>query len=71
MRLGENGLPTNQQVRHTLFRLTNPRTGKKILRKRPIGDRNAKTGRIADMSPGAAVALGLTTDQTVQVEMIS
>lgn len=46
---------------------TNPRTGKNLMVRPVDWGPNAKTGRIADFSPGAAAALGLSTDDTVSI----
>jgi hypothetical protein len=67
-------------LRATVVRLTNPATGSDILA-RPVdygpgdgllidGQPTPDTGRLADLSPGAALALGLRTDDLVLCEMV-
>ncbi len=67
-------------LRHTVVRLTNLASGASILA-RPVdfgpgdgtiidGAPTPDTGRIADLSPGAATALGLQTDQVVGCELV-
>lgn len=67
-------------VRHSYVRLTNPRN-KLTIFARPVdygpgdgrvidGKQDPDTGRLADLSPGAAAALGLVTDQLVSCELI-
>lgn len=73
MRWGQDGLPANRQARRAIFRLTNPNANpvRTIFAQAADWGPNARTGRLVDMSPGAASALGLETDQIVEVEMIS
>ena len=47
--------------------LTNPKTGKTINCLPVDWGPNSRTGRVCDMSPGAAAALGLQTDDTVTI----
>jgi len=67
-------------LRHTVVKLTNPANGLALFA-RPIdfgpgdgtvidGQPTPDTGRIADLSPGAATALGLQTDEVVRCEMV-
>lgn len=67
-------------LRNALVRLTNPENGLHVFA-RPVdfgpgdgsvidGEATADTGRIADLSPGAATALGLRTDNVVRCELI-
>ena len=69
-----------QLLRNTVVKLTNPANGLHILA-RPVdfgpgdgsiidGRSSRDTGRIADLSPGAATALGLTTDGVVRCELV-
>ena len=62
-------------LRHALVRLSNPHSGSVIFAK-PVdygpgdgkvvdGQQDPDTGRLADLSPGAATVLGLVTDQIV------
>jgi len=68
-------------LRGTVVKLTNPANGLSVLA-RPVdfgpgdgsiidGQPTPDTGRLADMSPGAATGLGLQTDDVVQCEMVS
>ena len=70
---------TKEALRQTVVRLSHPSTGRSILA-RPVdfgpGDGNMidgrptpDTGRLADLSPGAAAALGLETDEVVECEL--
>lgn len=65
-------------LRNTVVKLTNPANGLSVLA-RPVdfgpgdgsvidGEPTRDTGRIADLSPGAATALGLKTDEVVRCE---
>ncbi len=67
-------------LRNTMVKLTNPATGLAIFA-RPVdfgpgdgtiidGRPTPDTGRIADLSPGAATALGLQTDELVSAEIV-
>jgi hypothetical protein len=67
-------------LRHTVVKLTNPANGMAIFA-RPVdygpgdgtiidGQPTRDTGRFADLSPGAATALGLQTDELVSVEIV-
>ena len=67
-------------LRGAMVKLSNPLNGRAIFA-RPVdfgpgdgsvidGERTTDTGRIADLSPGAATALGLQTDDVVRCEMI-
>ncbi|MCE0484366.1 MAG: septal ring lytic transglycosylase RlpA family protein [Methylacidiphilales bacterium] len=67
-------------LRHTVVKLTNPANGLWVLA-RPVdfgpgdgsvidGQPTKDTGRIADLSPGAANALGLCTDDKVGCELL-
>lgn len=55
-------------LRHSLVRVTNGQ-GKSIVVQPADWGPNARTGRIIDLSPGAAEALGLKTDDLVTVEL--
>jgi hypothetical protein len=63
-----------------VVKLTNPANGLHVFA-RPVdfgpgdgsiidGQGTADTGRLADLSPGAATALGLQTDEVVRCEMV-
>jgi hypothetical protein len=67
-------------LRETVVRLSNPGNGRRIFA-RPVdfgpgdgtmidGQATPDTGRIADLSPGAASALGLRTDDVVRCELV-
>jgi hypothetical protein len=67
-------------LRNTVVKLTNPTSGLVVLA-RPVdfgpgdgtvidGQPTPDTGRLADFSPGAAMALGLQTDDYVRIEII-
>ena len=67
-------------LRNTMVKLTNPASGRAIFA-RPVdfgpgdgtmidGRPTPETGRIADLSPGAATALGLQTDELVSIEIV-
>ena len=67
-------------LRNAVVKLTNPATGLHVFA-RPVdfgpgdglvidGQPTPDTGRIADLSPGAATALGLQTDDLVQCELV-
>jgi hypothetical protein len=67
-------------LRNTVVKLTNPGTGLAIFA-RPVdfgpgdgavidGQPTPATGRLADLSPGAATALGLQTDELVSAEIV-
>jgi len=67
-------------LRNTVVRLTNPANGRQVLA-RPVdfgpgdgsvidGEMTKDTGRVADLSPGAAAALGLRTDGVVRCELV-
>ncbi len=69
-----------QLLRNTVVKLTNPANGLHVLA-RPVdfgpgdgsvidGQMTQDTGRIADLSPGAATALGLRTDEVVTCELV-
>ena len=69
-----------QLLRNTVVKLTNPVNGLHVFA-RPVdfgpgdgsmidGQPTPDTGRIADLSPGAATALGLQTDDAVQCELV-
>jgi hypothetical protein len=68
-------------LRNTVVKLTNPANGLAIFA-RPVdfgpgdgavidGQPTPDTGRIADLSPGAATVLGLQTDDLVSVEIMT
>ncbi len=70
-----------QFLRNTVVKLTNPAKGLHVLA-RPVdfgpgdgsvidGQTSRDTGRIADLSPGAAAALGLRTDELVRCELVN
>jgi hypothetical protein len=67
-------------LRNALVKLTNPESGLHVFA-RPVdfgpgdgsvidGETTPDTGRIADLSPGAATALGLQTDDEVRCELV-
>jgi len=67
-------------LRNAIVKLTNPESGRYVFA-RPVdfgpgdgsvidGQQTQATGRIADLSPGAATALGLQTDDVVTCEMV-
>jgi len=69
-----------QILRNTVVKLTNPANGLHVVA-RPVdfgpgdgsvidGQATQDTGRIADLSPGAATALGLQTDEVVRCELV-
>jgi hypothetical protein len=69
-----------QLLRHTVVKLTNPANGLHVLA-RPVdfgpgdgtvidGQPTRDTGRLADLSPGVATALGLQTDDPVTCELV-
>ena len=69
-----------QFLRNTVVKLTNPANGLHVFA-RPVdfgpgdgsvidGAATEDTGRIADLSPAAATALGLRTDEEVRCEMV-
>lgn len=61
-------LTPRAKLRNSMVRLT---AGSKTIWARPVDwGPNANTGRICDMSPGAAKALGLETDDIVEVELL-
>jgi hypothetical protein len=68
MRWGDRAI-TNSMARRALFRLT--ANVKSIFAQAADFGPAVRTKRVVDMSPGAANALGLTTDDEVEVEMIS
>ena len=68
-------------LRHTVVKLTNPASELYVFA-RPVdfgpgdgsvidGEATPDTGRIADLSPGAANALGLQTDNVVRCQLVS
>jgi hypothetical protein len=68
-----------EMLRQAVVRLSNPATGAHVFA-RPVdfgpgdgsvidGQATAETGRMADLSPGAAAALGLVTDDLVSCEL--
>jgi hypothetical protein len=72
-------LHPKQLLRNALVKLTNPVNERHVFA-RPVdfgpgdgsiidGQRTPDTGRIADLSPGAATALGLQTDDLVTCEL--
>jgi len=69
-----------QFLRNAVVRLTNPVNGLQVFA-RPVdfgpgdgsmidGQKTRDTGRIADLSPGTAAALGLKTDEEVRCELV-
>ena len=67
-------------LRNAIVKLTNPESGRYVYA-RPVdfgpgdgsvidGEPTRDTGRIADLSPGAATALGLQTDDVVMCELV-
>jgi hypothetical protein len=67
-------------LREAMVKLTNPANGFYVFA-RPVdfgpgdgsvidGELTPDTGRIADLSPGAATALGLQTDEVVRCELV-
>jgi hypothetical protein len=70
MRWDDHGV-VRELARRAIFRLTNPKTLHPALFAQAADFGPAtRTNRLVDMSPGAAKALGLTTDDEVTVEMI-
>ena len=74
------GNTPRELLRNTVVKLTNPANGLHVLA-RPVdfgpgdgsvidGQATRDTGRIADLSPGAATALGLLTDGVVRCEVV-
>jgi hypothetical protein len=72
---------SRELLRNTVVRLTNPANGRQVLA-RPVdfgpgdgsvidGQPTRDTGRIADLSPGTAAALGLRTNDQVRCELVS
>jgi hypothetical protein len=68
-------------LRNTVVKLTNP-VNERFVFARPVdfgpgdgtvidGEPTPDTGRLADLSPGAAKELGLQTDDTVRCEMVT
>ena len=49
--------------------IKNPRTGQSAIARPVDWGPNAKTGRVADLSPGLAAKIGLNTDDTVEVSI--
>jgi len=73
-------LHPRQLLRNSVVKLTNPANALHVFA-RPVdfgpgdgsvidGQPTPDTGRIADLSPGAATALGLQTDDAVQCELV-
>jgi hypothetical protein len=73
-------LHPKQLLRNSVVKLTNPANALYVFA-RPVdfgpgdgsmidGQQTPDTGRIADLSPGAATALGLQTDDVVQCELV-
>lgn len=61
-------LTPRSKLRNALVKLS---AGGKTIWARPVDwGPNVKTGRIADLSPGAADALSLDTDDIVEVELV-
>jgi hypothetical protein len=71
---------SKQVLRNTVVKLTNPENGLHVFA-RPVdfgpgdgsvieGQPSRDTGRLADLSPGAATALGLGTDEVVRCELV-
>ena len=74
-------LHPRQLLRNSVVKLTNPANALHVFA-RPVdfgpgdgsvidGQQTPDTGRIADLSPGAATALGLQTDEVVRCEMVA
>ena len=74
------GLYPKELLRNTVVKLTNPASALYVFA-RPVdfgpgdgsiidGQPTPDTGRIADLSPGAATALGLQTDDLVTCELV-
>jgi hypothetical protein len=74
------GLYPKELLRHAVVKLTNPANALYLFA-RPVdfgpgdgsvidGQPTPDTGRIADLSPGAATALGLQTDEAVACELV-
>ena len=73
-------LATTALLRHAMLRVTNPRNAVTIF-VRPVdygpgdgriidGHQDPDTGRLIDLSPSAALALGVATDQLATVELL-
>jgi len=71
---------SKEVLRNTVVRLSNPANGLHVFA-RPVdfgpgdgtvidGEPTPDTGRMADLSPGAATALGLQTDDVVTCELV-
>ena len=60
---------SRETARRSIFRLS--ANGKSIFAQAADFGPAVRTKRVVDMSPGAASALGLTTDDIVEVEMIA
>jgi peptidoglycan L-alanyl-D-glutamate endopeptidase CwlK len=69
MRWGDDGVK-RETARRAIFRLTNPKNGRTIFAQAADFGPGLETKRAVDMSPGAAQALDLTTDDSVEVEML-
>lgn len=54
-------------LRKAFVLVTNPKTGTRLMARAVDWGPNARTGRVADLSPGLAAALGLKTDDDVLV----
>jgi hypothetical protein len=70
MRWGDRGVG-RETARRAIFKLTNPITEKHIFAQAADFGPAVRTKRLVDMSPGAAEALELKTDDIVTVEMIT
>ncbi len=75
------GVTSRELLRNTVVKLTNPANGLHVVA-RPVdfgpgdgtvidGEPTRDTGRLADLSPGAATALGLRTDDVVRCEVVN
>lgn len=56
-------------LRTATIEVTNPKTGKIVMARAVDWGPHEDTGRVADLSPGLAKALGLNTDDTVRVRI--
>ena len=64
------GVNPIEYLKSIKVRLTNTRNGRRIEAVPVDWGPNKTTGRVADLSPGAAEALGLKTDQEVEVSLL-
>ncbi len=58
-----------EQLRDEEFKISNPKTGKYVMCALVDYGPHERTGRVVDISPGAAEAIGVETDDEVIVEL--